>query len=135
MDVPKRSPEERSERETAEWDAEIEAEFQRAVRQTRTTGQRRRQQREFVGCPVAFLVDVCRLTKGRAAAMVALCIYRRTRVCSSQTVTLPAAELGQLGVSSSRKQRTLIELQRAGLIEVGLSRGRTSQVTLKWQQP
>ena len=128
----KRSPDEKPERDTAEWDAEIEAEFRRTVRQTKAAGQHKRKCR-YIGAPVGFVSDVCRLTRGRAAAMVALCVYRRTKVCNSQTVTLPTAELAELGVDLSHKRRALIELQQAGLIEVEQSRGRTAQVTLAWK--
>ena len=84
------------------WDAEIEAEFQRVVAATKTAGRKKRGQR-LVGFPFAFLADVCRLTEGRATLVVAELIYRRTRVCSSRTVTLPGAELVELGVTRPQK--------------------------------
>ena len=86
------------------WDAEVEAEFQRVVAATKATGRKKRGHR-LVGFPFAFLADVCRLTEGRATLVVAALIYRRTRVCSSATVTLPRAELTELGIDRSRNAR------------------------------
>jgi len=50
-----------AERDLDEWDAEIEAEFQREVAATKAAG-RRKKGRRLVAFPLAFLVDVCRLT-------------------------------------------------------------------------
>jgi hypothetical protein len=122
-----------SEEEAEEaWDAEIEAEFQRAVRASKVAGQRKRGRR-YVGFPWAFLVDVCQMTTGRAALVVAEIIYRRTHVCRSPTVTLPAAELAELGIDRRRKQEALTKLREAGLIDVERAEGRTTKVTLTWQ--
>ena len=46
---------------------------------TKTAGRKKHGQR-WVGFPFDFLADVCRLTKGRAALVVAELIYRRTYV-------------------------------------------------------
>ena len=75
----KQSHDGKPKRDLDEWDAEIEAEFQRAVQQTKTAGRRQRGSR-FIGCPIAFMAEVRRKTKGSAALVVALHIYRRTRV-------------------------------------------------------
>jgi hypothetical protein len=119
-------------RDLAEWDADIEADFQRTIRATKAAGQRRRGRRH-VGLPWAFLVDVCRLTEGRAALVVAMVIYRRTHVCRSQTVTLPAAELAEVGVTRQRKQEALARLEAAGLVRIEKATGRTAKVTLLWK--
>jgi hypothetical protein len=120
-------------RDLAEWDAEIEADFQSAVAATRKVGRSKRRQR-LVAFPWGFLVDVCRLTEGRAALVVAAYIYRRTHVCSRQTVTLPAAELAELGISRWLKADALGRLQAAALIRVEVSSpGRTAKVTLLWE--
>jgi hypothetical protein len=117
-------------RDPAEWDEEIEAEFQRMVRTTKATGRRGRR---HVGVPLEFLADVCRLTGGRNALVVALCIYRRTCVCHSQTVTLPAADLAELGINRRRKNEALPKLQSAGLIRIEKpSAGRSAEMTLLW---
>jgi hypothetical protein len=131
--VAKRLPDEKPERDLAEWDAEIEAEFQRTVRQTKAAGRHQRGRR-FIGCPVAFMAEVCRRTDGRTALVVALCIYRCARVCNSKTVTLPAGELAELGITRRRKNEALAKLQSAGLIEVETAAaGRAAQLTLTWE--
>jgi hypothetical protein len=120
-------------RDLTEWDAEIEVEFQRVVAATKSAGRSKRRRR-LVGCPWGFLVDVCRSIDGKAALVEALHVYRRTRVCKSQTVTLPAAELAELGIGRSQKARALVALQAAGLIRIeGSSPGQTAKVTLLWK--
>ena len=103
----------------------------------KTDGQRANQRRQrgqrHVGFPWAFMADVCRLTEGRTALVVAIYIYRRTHVCHSLTVTLPAAELAELGVDRRRKQEALTMLQQAGLIRAERAAGRTTKVTRIWQ--
>jgi hypothetical protein len=121
-----------TERDLAEWDAEIEADFQRVARAPQAAGARARG-RWHVGFPWAFLVDVCRLTEGRAALAVAIYIYRRTQVCRSLAVTLPAAELAEIGIVRQRKHEALAKLQDAKLIKVERTAGRTAKVTLIWQ--
>jgi hypothetical protein len=122
-----------AEHDLAAWDAEIEADFQRVVGATRGAGQRKRGRRH-VGFPLEFLIDVCRLTEGRAALVVAEIIYRRTHVCRSQTVTLPAAELAELGITRRQKNKALAQLHTAGLIRVeSTPLGRSAKVTLAWQ--
>jgi hypothetical protein len=122
-----------ADRDPAAWDAEIEAEFQRVVAATRRPGQLKRGQR-LVAFPLAFLIDVCRRTEGRTALIVAMLIYRRTHVCRSQTVTLPASELAELGIIRQRKNEALTMLEAAGLIQLGkAATGRATKVTLTWQ--
>jgi hypothetical protein len=117
-----------------EWDAEIEAEFQRTVAANKAAGQRKRGRRH-VGFPLAFLVDLCRRMPGRSAVpiVVAALIYRRTVVCRSRTVTLPGAELAELGIDRPQKSRALTLLARAGFIQIEQSKpGETRRVTLLW---
>jgi hypothetical protein len=90
--------------------------------------------KRLIGAPLEFVADVCRLTEGRAALVVALYIYRRVHVCGDRTVTLPSGELTELGIDRSYKRRALIKLQRAGLIQVETARGQTARVTLIRQQ-
>jgi hypothetical protein len=85
---------------------------------------------QYIGAPMSFVKDVCLLTEGRAALVVALCIYRRTRVCGSRTVTLPTTELAEFDIDRSRKRDALARLQRAGLIKVGNMPGHTARITL-----
>ena len=115
-----------------EWDAEIEAEFQRCVAATKAGGQRKRG-RKLVAFPWAFLVDVCQRTRGRTTLVVAEYIYRRTHVCRSQTVTLPASELKELGVSRQRRQEALVSLHDAGFIKLEKAAGCSTKVTLTWK--
>jgi hypothetical protein len=119
-------------RELAEWDAKIEADFQSAVARTKAAGRTKRGRRH-VGFPWAFLVDVCRLTEGRSTLAVAIYIYRRTQVCRSLTVTLPATELAEIGIVRQRKHVALAKLQDAKLIRIERTAGRTAKVTLTWQ--
>ena len=121
-----------TERDLDEWDAEIEAEFQRVVRETKAAGQRKKG-RQHMGFPLAFLIDVCRLTEGRTALVVAMYIYRRTHVCRSQTVTLPAGELAELGIPRRRKNEALVKLETARLIRIDrMAPGQSAKVTLIW---
>jgi len=123
-----------SDRDLAEWDAEIEADFQRVALASKVAGQRKRGRRH-VGFPWAFLADVCRLTEGRTALVVAIHIYRRVHVCRSATVTLPAAELAEVGIDRPQKSRALTKLEAAGLIRIEQGRaGQSRRVELLWQQ-
>ena len=90
--------------------------------------------KRLIGAPLEFVAQVCRLTEGRAALVVALYIYRRVQICDDRTVTLPSGELAELGIVRQNKQRALIKLQRARLIRVENESGRTARVTLIWQQ-
>ena len=90
--------------------------------------------KRLIGAPLEFVAEVCRLTAGRATLVVALYIYRRVQICGNRTVTLPSGELAELGIVRQNKQRALIKLQRAGLIKVEKGSGRTTRVTLIWQQ-
>ena len=41
--------------------------------------------KRMMGAPLEFWTDVCRLTKGRATLVVAMCTsYRRVQICGSQ---------------------------------------------------
>jgi hypothetical protein len=120
-------------RDLDEWDAEIEAGFQRAVAVTKRSAQLKRG-RKLVAFPLAFLVDVCQRTEGRTVLVVAQLIYRRTHVCHSQTVTLPASELAELGIIRQRKNEALAMLETAGLIRIEKRpAGRSAKVTLIWK--
>jgi hypothetical protein len=89
--------------------------------------------KRLIGAPLEFVAEVCRLTEGRAALVVALYIYRRVQICDNRTVTLPSGELAELGIVRQSKQRALIKLQRARLIKVENESGRTARVSLIWQ--
>jgi hypothetical protein len=87
--------------------------------------------RRYIGCSWSYLTAITRLTTGRAAVLVAQYIYRRVLVCKNRTVTLPGAELAELGVDRERKSKALRQLARAGIIRIedNIS-GRTAKVTL-----
>ena len=88
----------------------------------------------MVAFPWAFLVAVCQRTEGRTALVVAMYIYRRTHVCSSRTVTLPAGELAELGTDRRDKNKALVKLEAAGLIRIERTAiGQSAKVTLTWQ--
>ncbi len=87
---------------------------------------------QLIGCPPAFMAEVCRLTEGRTALVVALCIYKRTIVESSRTVTLPTGELAVYGVTRQRKAEALAKLEAARLVAVEAANGRTARITLLW---
>jgi hypothetical protein len=99
------------------------------------TARRAKRGRRLVAFPWTYMVDVCRLTTGRTALIVAQLIYRRTHVCKSLTVTLSKAELADCGVNRSMKQRALKQLAAAGLIQIEPPiAGRTARVTLLWEE-
>jgi hypothetical protein len=116
----------------AEWDAEIEADFQRTVAANKPSRQKRALQ--HIGCPREFLIDVCRLTHGRAALLVALAIYRQTAVRRRQTVTLNGLELAEYSVAPRRKREALRDLANAGIVELRRGgSGKATEVTLLWR--
>ena len=98
-------------------------------------GDRRAKAKRYIGAPWEFIVDVRRLTRGATTLTVALYIYRRTVVTDNLTVTLPSAELSELGVTRQCKQMALTHLETVRLIKVENVRGRTARITLLWQQP
>ena len=115
------------------WDAEIEADFQRAVAKTKANGKHKRKPR-LIGAPIGFLSDVCRSTEGRAPLVVALLIYRRTIVTKDRTVTLPAAELAEFSMERRVKNKALAQLATAGLIrKKAPGPGRAGRITLLWK--
>ena len=66
--------------------------------------------------------------------MVALLIYRRIQVSGARTVTLPADELAELGISRWCKRNALAKLQNAGLIKVEIATaGLSHQIILTWE--
>src|SRR5262249_15200572 len=121
-----------TERDLDEWDAEIEADFRRAVAAGKKAGQRKRGRR-LVAFPLAFSANGCPRTAWPAALVVAMLIYRRTHVRRSETVTLPASELAMRGVARNRKAEALAMLEAAKLIRIERTGpGRTVKVTLTW---
>jgi hypothetical protein len=120
-----------AERDLAEWDRQIEEDFQREVAKMKAAGRAKRDPR-LVGAPMAFVADVCQQTEGRATLVVALLIYRRTKVCKSQTVTLPGEELAAVGIDRKEKSRAMARLGAAGFVRLEKVGGRSTRVALLW---
>jgi hypothetical protein len=119
--------------ELAEWDAEIEADVEKAEAATKQSGRRKRARRH-IGCPWEFYADVCRLTRGRTALTVALYVYRQTQVRRHRTVTLSGVELVELGVHLGRKWTTLRNLEDVGIVRLRRAGpGQRMEVTLLWR--
>ena len=126
-------------RDLDEWDAEIEAEFQRVVAGANQTGRKWRRAR-FIGCPPEFFARLARI-KTRSASVVAvgMCLYRRhyivnrTVIGPPKPIGLPKADLAEIGFTRGQTTRALEKLAAAALIDVHPSRpGRKTLVTVLW---
>jgi hypothetical protein len=121
------------ERDLADWDAEIEAEFRRTVTASKATGKARRGRRHM-GAPWAFWTALRAAKLPWSAVALAVYIYRRTKVTRNDTVTLPTAELTELGLDRSMKRKAMVRLAAARLIRIDRDTpGRATRVTLLWQ--
>ena len=80
--------------ELAEDDAKTEAEYAKAVAATKRLGKLKRGRR-YIGCPWEFLVDVCRLPHKHTILIVALLVYRQTKVEAAGIVRLCRLRPGQ----------------------------------------
>ena len=119
--------------ELDEHDAGMEAEYAEAVAATKRPGKQKRA-RQYIGCPWEFLVDICRLPHKRTTLVIALLVYRQTKVRRSQTVTLSGPDLVELGVDPRRKREALRSLEAAGIVRLRrLGRGQKTEVTLLWR--
>jgi len=79
----------------------------------------RRQQNSFIGCPVPWLKRVRPAVQSADQLIVALYVYRRTKVCRSKTVSISNAGLQkELGISRQTKYRALSRLESAGIIRI-----------------
>ena len=111
-------------------DAEIEAEFQRVVAATKTAGGAKRGQR-LMGAPWAFWVALREAKLPWLAVVLAIYVYRRTRVTGSNRVTLVSAELDELKIDRHKRSRALRRLVAADVIRVNRAgHGRALRVTL-----
>jgi hypothetical protein len=111
-------------------DAEIEADFQRAVAATKTAGKARRGQRHM-GAPWSFWVALRERGLPWLAVILAVYVYRRARVTGSNTVTLVGAELEELKIDRYQRSRALRRLVAAGVIRMRrIGTGRSLRVTL-----
>ena len=130
--LPRRKSKRDDLRDLAAEDAKTEAEYQAARRSTKDSGRRQRRAK-FIGMPLGFIADVCRLTEGRNVLVVAMLIWRRTFVEESKTVRVTAEDLADMGLSRSAKQWALAQLQQAGFVKITTARGKPARITLLWR--
>jgi hypothetical protein len=72
----------------------------------------------YIGCPMSWLAWVFPLVRGKNQLLMALYLYRRCCVCSSDTVTVPNDEVGELlDLSRWAKCRALRGLEQTGIIK------------------
>jgi hypothetical protein len=118
-----------AERDLAEWDAEIEAEFRRAVAANKTAGRRKKKAEPFVMVPLWWIAAATKATKTRKALVCVELLYAAWKAKSS-TFPLPNGRLKKLGVGREAKRRALQDLERAGLITVERPTRKTLIVSL-----
>jgi hypothetical protein len=117
-------------RDLDEWDAEIEADFRRAIAASKAAGKAERGQR-LMGAPWAFWTALRKTKQPWLVVALSVYIYRRTKIAKNDTVTLPSTELTELGIDRSAKRKALARLVAAGLIRIVRDTpGRATKVTL-----
>jgi hypothetical protein len=122
-----------TEAELDAWDAETDVEYAKAQAATKRSGKRKRAERH-IGAPWEFFADLCRLPHKRTTLVIALLVYRQTKVRSRQTVTLSGPELAELGVDPRRKREALHNLEAAGIVRLRrLGPGQKTEATLLWR--
>ena len=85
-----------------------------------------------MGAPWAFWVALRKAKLSWLAVVLAIYIYRRTRVTGSNTVTLVSAELDELKIDRYQRARVLRQLTAAGVIRLNRTgSGRSLRVTLE----
>ena len=104
-------------RDLAEWDCEIEADFQRVVAATRTAGRRR--QPLFVKVPLWWIQSATEATR-TPKALVAIELLLASWRERSTTFPLPSGRLKRHGLSRATIWRALQELRQAGLLTIEL---------------
>ena len=78
----------------------------------------KRQPTPFIGCPVPWFAWVLPRVKSKEQLALALYLYRRCCVCRSNTVTVPAGQLKQIGLGRWGKYRLLAALEESGVIHI-----------------
>ena len=111
-------------RDLAEWDREIEADFQRAVAATR----KRKSTKPFVLVPLWHAALVAEATKS-PALLIYVDLLRRAWIAKGQPFTIPNGWLKKSGGSRKTKCRVLRNLTAAGLIAVEWRRRKSPIVT------
>ena len=120
------------------WDAEIEAEFQHAVRQTKVASQptRRGWQRHSTTVPREWELRLKQATRISTYRLALELLYRRWRVeqgkfgRKGEPVIVSSEVTKEAGLSTRSMQNALCELERFGLIEVVRARRRSPRATL-----
>jgi hypothetical protein len=128
-----------AQRDLAEWDAEIEADFQRAVAGAKAAG-RRRQRNKFIGCPPEFFKRLARIPSRTSAPLViGMVLYRRHYIVNRMTtgapkpIGIPQAGLSELELSRWTVRRALKKLEAAALIEIHPTKpGQKTRITVLW---
>ena len=72
----------------------------------------------FIGCPVSWFAWVLPRVKSKEQLALALYLYRRCCVCRSNTVTVPAGQLKQVGLGRWGKYRLLAALEESGVVRI-----------------
>jgi hypothetical protein len=122
-----------TEAEAAQWDAEMDADQQKAMAAIKQAGKRKRGQRH-IGGPWEFWTTVRSRTLNGAALTVAMYVYRRTVLFRRRTLTLVGSELAELKVDRTGRHRALLTLAAAGLVKLHQSPpGSASKVELLWK--
>ena len=117
-----------TERDLAEWDAEIEAAFQRKVVATQLAG-RKKTVEPFVKVPLWWITAATKATNNRKALVCIELLYASWKA-KSLTFPLPNARLQKRGITRETKRRALRDLERGGLIIVERPSRKTPIVTL-----
>jgi hypothetical protein len=116
-----------AERDRAEWDREIEADFQRAVASSRK--RKCKKVEPFVMVPLWWIEETAKVAKS-PTTLVLIELLRLHWKTKSLTFPLPNGRLQRLGVSRDVKRRVLHALERARFIVVERPARKTPLVTL-----
>jgi hypothetical protein len=112
-------------RDLAEWDREIEADFQRYAAADRAVSKHQHKHKKvepYVKVPVWWIRAATEATHTKKA-LVAIELLRASSFAPGTAFALPSGRLKRFGVSRPTWWRALQDLQRAGLITIEL-RGR-----------
>ena len=86
---------------------------------------------EFVKVPIWWIKQATRVTR-TPQAMVCVWLLHLAWKANKTTFVLPNAKLATFGVDRRAKYRALINLEKAGLIEVEWCKKRSPKVTLRY---
>jgi hypothetical protein len=115
----------------ADWDREIEADFQRAVASTRAAGKRKSRKGEpFAMVPLRCAEEMAKASRSPAVIVCIRLLYLSWRD-KSPTVTLSNLD----GLHRGSKDRVLRNLEAAGIVRVARRNGRSPRVTLLCKLP